>query len=70
MTGDQDGIFSIPVGEGRLKQVEASYTIESATNPKLSYETSLTAQTISVPEPSTLIGLGVLGLLTLRKKSF
>ncbi|WP_199349517.1 PEP-CTERM sorting domain-containing protein [Nostoc flagelliforme] len=30
----------------------------------------MTAQTISVPEPSTLIGLGVLGLLTLRKKSF
>ena len=70
ITGDQDGIFSIPIGEGGLQQVEASYTVESATKPKLSYETSLTAQKISVPEPSALIGLGVVGLLTLRKKKF
>ncbi|MDF5737214.1 MAG: PEP-CTERM sorting domain-containing protein [Nostoc sp. S13] len=34
----------------------------------ISYETSLTAESISVPEPSALLELGFLGLLVLHKK--
>jgi nickel transport protein len=37
-------------------------------NLRISYESSFTAQKISVFEPSALLGLGVVGLLALRKK--
>lgn len=64
-----NGTFSIPIGQKGLEQpIEASYSLPSNSNLTISYETSLTAQSISVPEPSDLLGLGFLGLLILYKK--
>jgi nickel transport protein len=64
---NSDGTFSVPIGKGGLIQpIEASYSILSNDNLRISYETSLTAQ--NIPEPSALLGLSVIGLLTLHKK--
>ncbi|MEH2251746.1 DUF4198 domain-containing protein [Nostoc sp.] len=64
-----DGTFSIPITQKGLEQpIEASYSLPSKGNLTISYETSLTAQNISVPEPSALLGLGFVGLLVLHKK--
>jgi nickel transport protein len=64
-----DGTFSIPITQKGLDQpIEASYSLPSNGNLTISYETSLTAQSISVAEPSALLGLGFLGLVVLRKK--
>ena len=65
---DNNGIFSVPIGIGGLEQIEASYGFLSDGNLRISYESSFTAQKISVFEPSALLGLGVVGLLALRKK--
>ncbi|MBW4455798.1 MAG: DUF4198 domain-containing protein [Nostoc indistinguendum CM1-VF10] len=70
LTGDQDGTYLVPIGDEGLQQIEASYTVTSATQPSISYETGFTAQTTSVPESSGLLGLGVVGLLGLYKKRF
>ncbi|WP_375503288.1 DUF4198 domain-containing protein [uncultured Nostoc sp.] len=64
-----DGTFSIPITQEGLEQpIEASYSLPSKGNLAVSYETSLTAQNISVPEPSALLGLGFVGLLVLYNK--
>jgi|GEM_PF-1008026 nickel transport protein len=61
-----DGTFSIPITQEGLEQpIEASYSLPSNGNLAVSYETSLTVQNISVPEPSALLGLGFVGLLVL-----
>ena len=59
---NQNGTFDIPIGAGGLQVIEASYTDPTATNPGISYAASFTAQQ-TVPEPSALLGLGVLGLM-------
>lgn len=63
-----DGIFSVPIGVGGLQQIEAQY--DSVLNPNftISYEASLTAQRTSVPEPSALLAIGVVGLLAFNRK--
>lgn len=64
-----DGTFSIPIGIEGLKQpIEASYSFPENGNLTISYETSLTAQNTSVPEPSALLGLAFVGLIALRKR--
>ncbi|BDI15886.1 hypothetical protein ANSO36C_16880 [Nostoc cf. commune SO-36] len=70
LTGDQNGTYLVPIGDKGLQQIEASYTIASATNLSISYETGFTAQKTSVPDPSALLGLSVVGLLGLYKKRF
>jgi nickel transport protein len=57
---DVNGIASIPVGEGGLQVIEASYDDPTANNPGISYAATLTAQTQtqSVPEPSIIFALG------------
>ncbi|MDZ7951102.1 DUF4198 domain-containing protein [Nostoc sp. DedQUE09] len=70
LTGDQNGTYLVPIGDEGLQQIEASYTVASATSPRISYETGFTAQKTSVPDPSALLGLGVVGLLGLYKKRF
>ncbi|MEH1917697.1 PEP-CTERM sorting domain-containing protein [Nostoc sp.] len=39
-------------------------------SPSISYETGFTAQKTSVPDPSALLGLSIVGLLGLYKKRF
>ena len=70
LSGDQDGTYLVPIGDEGLQQIEASYTVASATSPSISYETGFTAQKTSVPDPSALLGLSVVGLLGLYKKRF
>lgn len=66
---NSDGTFSIPVGENGLEQpIEASYSLPTQGNLTISYETSLTVQSISVPESKALLGLVLVGLLALHKK--
>lgn len=63
-----DGTYYIPVGqEGLTQAIEASYSI-SLDGITTSYETSFTAQTIPVPEPTALLGLSLVGLLALHNK--
>lgn len=64
---DQNGTFNIPIGQGGLKVIEASYNNSTATNPAISYAASFTAQQ-TVPEPSALLGLSVLGLMAFAGK--
>ncbi|MCC5655344.1 PEP-CTERM sorting domain-containing protein, partial [Nostoc sp. XA013] len=60
--------FSIPIGtQGLVQAIEASYSISSG-GITTSYETGFTAQKTSVPEPSSLLGLSVVGLLALHRK--
>lgn len=68
LTIDTNGIALVPIGEGGLQVIEASYDNPTANNPGISYATTLTAQTISVPEPSFLLAFGVIGLTTLALK--
>ncbi len=63
---NQNGIAYIPIGEGGLQVIEASYTSPTATNPGINYATTLSVA--SVPEPSALLGIGVLSVLTLAGK--
>lgn len=69
---NSDGIAFVPYGKGGFQPIEASYTLLLDNNPyadNLSYETSFTAQKrTSVPEPSVLLGLSVLGLMGLARK--
>jgi len=69
---DSNGIAAIPVGAEGLQPIEASYRINSTTGPDVEYGASLTAERLapraSVPEPSALIGLGVLGLMAFTRK--
>lgn len=63
-----DGIFSVPIGDGGLQQLEAQYQILSNSNLTIGYEVSLTAQRTSIPEPSALLGIGVVSLLAFNRK--
>lgn len=63
-----DGIFSIPIGVGGLQQVETQYASVLNPNFTISYEASFTAQRKSVPEPSALLGIGVVSLLAFNRK--
>ncbi len=60
---DNNGIFSVSIGAEGLRQLEASYSLPPIGNLRTSYEVSLTAQRISVPEPSALLGLVAFGTL-------
>lgn len=60
---DNNGIFSVPIGIEGLQQLEAGYSLPAIGNLRTSYEASLTAQRISVPEPSALLGLVAFGTL-------
>lgn len=64
---NSDGIAYIPIGEEGLQPIEASYTDPSATNPGISYATTLTAER-TVPEPSALLGIIALSVLTFMSK--
>ncbi|RCJ30311.1 hypothetical protein A6769_33755 [Nostoc punctiforme NIES-2108] len=70
LSGNQDGTYLVPIGDEGLQQIEASYTVASANSPSISYETGFTAQKTSVPDPSALLGLSIVGLLGLYKKRF
>jgi nickel transport protein len=65
---NEQGITYIPIGEGGLQVIEASYTSPRANNPGISYATTFTAERTSVPEPSVLLGLSVLGLMAFARK--
>ncbi len=58
---DANGIAYVPIGDSGLQPIEASYLSLTATNPRINYATTLTAERI--PEPSALLGLGVLATL-------
>lgn len=58
---DANGVAIIPIGAGGLQVIEASYQDLSIVNPGISYATTLSVQPTSVPEPSLILGLGVLG---------
>ena len=64
---NQNGTFDIPIGQGGLQVIEANYSNPTATNPGISYAASFTAQQ-TVPEPSALLGLSVLGLMAFAGK--
>ena len=67
----EDGTVLVPVGAGGLDVIEASYPSPSATNPEISYATTLSAEAVSestsVPEPSAWLGLSLFGLMALTK---
>ncbi|MBW4488899.1 MAG: DUF4198 domain-containing protein [Trichocoleus desertorum ATA4-8-CV12] len=69
---DSNGIAAIPVGADGLQPIEASYQIRSSNGQAVEYGASLTAERLapraSVPEPSALIGLGVVGLAAFTRK--
>ena len=64
---NEQGIASIPIGEGGLQVIEVSYTSPQAMSPGVSYTTTFTAE--PVPEPSALLGVGAFGLLAFIRKS-
>ena len=73
LTIDANGIASVPIVEGGLQVIEASYDNPTASSPGISYATTFTAQTVtaqstSVPEPSFLLAFGVIGATTLALK--
>lgn len=67
----EDGTVLVPVGAGGLEVIEASYPSPSATEPAISYATTLSAEVVSestsVPESSAWLGLSLLGLMALAK---
>lgn len=67
----EDGTVLVPVGAEGLEVIEASYPSPSATNPAISYATTLSAEVVaestSVPEPSAWLGLSLFGLMALVK---
>jgi nickel transport protein len=70
---DANGIASVPIVEGGLQVIEASYDNPTASSPGISHATIFTAQTVtaqstSVPEPSFLLAFGVIGATTLALK--
>ena len=69
---DEDGTVLIPIGAEGLDVIEASYDSPSATNPGISYATTLSAEVVpeqtSVPEPSTWFGLSLFGFMALAKR--
>lgn len=65
---DANGIAYVPIGDSGLQPIEASYTSPTATNPRVNYATTLTATARRIPEPSALIGLGVLTTLAVARK--
>lgn len=64
---NEQGIASIPIGEGGLQVIEASYDNPMSLNPVDSYATTFTAEPI--PEPSALLGLGAFGLMAFIGKT-
>jgi nickel transport protein len=71
-TINEDGIALVPYVVGGFQPIEASYALSLDNDPaadRLSYETSFSAeQQTSVPEPSALLGLSVLGLMAFARK--
>lgn len=65
---DANGVVLIPIGQGGLEVIEASYQVPDLINPAVSYATTLSVQATSVPEPSFILGLGVLGFSFLARK--
>ncbi|MBR8829698.1 MAG: hypothetical protein N5P05_001349 [Chroococcopsis gigantea SAG 12.99] len=73
-TVDSNGIAYIPIGSKGLQPIEVDYSTPGTANTPLTYyATSFTTgsnlSSTSVPEPSSLIGLGIIGLgLCLKKR--
>ncbi len=64
---NEQGIAFIPIGEGELQVIEASYDNPPAMNLVVSHATTFTAEPI--PEPSALLGLSTFGLIAFIGKS-
>lgn len=68
LTLDAAGVAIIPIGDGGLQVIEASYTDPGAIDPGISYATTLAVQPTAVPEPSLVLGFGILGFSFLARK--
>jgi nickel transport protein len=63
---DTNGTALIPIGNGGLQVIEASYTDPNAINPGVSYAATFTAQ--SVPEPFSVVALTLFGAAVFTRK--